>query len=300
MKKSLFICLATGLFTLYSFAPKQTSDFAGNKLRGKVKAYTYSYFTVKRDSLDNAQLHLFNRESKQFDVSGNVLVTRQYDADSTERARFEYSYNEKGQTQQGKSFNKKGSLMAQYSYLYDKKGNLTELRVKNFPSGVTYKTVKTYDAKGNMIQDDHYNTAGVLSKSFARRYDAKGHLVWENLEAGDGIAESYEYDRKGNRTVRNRLGADGTVREKHVSVYDKAGSKTEEAIYNETNQLLRKYTFVYDRYLNRVEENTFSPDSLITRTIFKYTYDKAGNWLTDSAFENNQFIYLKKQDLQYY
>ncbi len=300
MKKSALFFTVIGLMVLCSFSPKQISDFAGNKLKGKLKSYIYSHFLVKYDSLDNASLVLFSKESKQFDLAGNILVSRQYNTDGSERAKFEYSYNENGQTVEGKSFNKNGSLMAQYSYVYDKKGNLTEQRVKNFPSGVTYKTVKQYDGRGNMIQEDAYNGAGILTKSFVRKYDRKGHVIWRDFEAGDGIAESYKYDGKGNRTERNRLGADGVVKERHISVYGKTGAKTEETIYNENKQLLRKYTYAYDSHLNLTAENIYDPDSLIGQTIFKYTYDKTGNWLTDSAFENSKFTYLKKQDLEYY
>lgn len=124
-------------------------------------------------------------------------------------------------------------------------------------------TLKVYDRAGRMVR--------VISDSGATTYEYYPNGNKMNVVYPDGARADYSYYPNSKlATLTNRLG-DGSILESYSYQYDGAGnqiSKTE-------NKGTTEYTYDSLNRLNTVKE----PSGRIT----SYTYDKAGNRLTESV-----------------
>lgn len=208
-----------------------------------------------------------------------------------------YSFNDKGNKIEENIYRADGSLDAsgsgKYNYKYDDKGNMIEENYyrsyydkssNGWISSPNYeKNIYKYDNKGNMIEENLYDEPkGSLFAKYICKYDDKGnnieddYYMYINGDSLKSIFHIFKYDDKENIIEHNEYQADGSLYYKFIYNYDNIGNKIEEKCY------------IY----------TISP-SLDYNYYYKYVYDKTGNWIKKTTFENDIPEKITEREIKY-
>jgi RHS repeat-associated protein len=129
-------------------------------------------------------------------------------------------------------------------YSYDSDGRLTELR----------------DGAGNLLDKYTYNGAGQLVRT----------------DTGNGASTTYTYDAAGNVTEILNKNADGSVGSRFDYTYDEDGLVTAEATPD------GDWSYSYDATGQLTHAVFASTNSAIQSQDIRYTYDAAGNRISES------------------
>ena len=258
------------------------------KLRGPVKSLNESCYKPGKTS-DSLTLSL--DQSELFDTSGKLVYS----------------------TYMG--------LIADTSvYLYDQNGAHTETRIVYGPGQLPREVTFKYDKRGgtqiysdkNIWYVDSIETTNDGKNKTRLTYDGGGELlVREKFDDKDNIISStdYHYNRKNayiydsnkNRIEEKRSNRLGIPYGRLVRKYNSNNCLTNIILYNGWGNIICKKAFDYDSLGNKkkIIEYIEKPKQTIT-LIYTYTYDKFGNWLTKTQYENGKATEITKRIIEYH
>ncbi len=205
--------------------------------------------------------------------SKNFLVTENLKGKVKTMTETFYPIEEKdGKFEQGKMWFKA-------CYKVDEAGKKTEWVELNADSTVRWKAISKYGAGNREEECDGYKPDGSLD--------------WKSV---------YKYDENGNKIEEEETNAGGVKNYKIVFVYNQQGVRTERYFYTADGALYSKSAYVFDNAGNLQEEDVYDKDgTLKTKTVSKYdNLDKAGNWLRQVQYANDNPAMVSEREISYY
>lgn len=263
-------------------------------------------------------------EEEQYDQNGNTTYYVAYNPYNSKIS--ETFYNEKGNISEERYFDEYGYMSNRYCYEYDDRGNQISYAGYDSGNNLSFIYEYVYDDKNNMISSIEYNGLGEIVYKQEWTYSDDDKVLWNAYylyEAGELTrcdAYQYAYDEQGNETLYLYITNDGiqnTYSYERISSYEYDNEKIQK-IYNtftekQYDEIINSYTNVrtneYDgenlvSWRCEAEDGTITDEMystyenglLITETYVDenmdycssdYTYDSAGNILTETMFYGN-------------
>ncbi len=288
MRTKFKIIALSILFCIYSCTKLKKDNYCTeNNMKGHVKSITENNFkaisrfgTIEKgdkvcndsESIDDTYICF----QFLFDLNGNIIELNRFKSDGTLDSKSTYKYDEKGNNIEENYFETDGSLNTKWINQYDNKDNIVSKYEYNLVGTIHSKERYKYDEKGNLIET--YTRYPDSPKEFDRenyKYDEKGNIIeiygigYSSLIGEGESKRNYKYDEKGNIIEENYYG--------NVTSY-KYNSKNDLTEINEYNS--------YGKLSNNL--------------IFKYEYDKIGNWIKKITFLNKIPKYVTERHIEYY
>ncbi len=197
----------------------------------------------------------------KFDEHGNTEFTESYAEDGNVCiTSYEYIYDENGNVLSDKAY-VDGELFSESTYVIDDEG-YPVLQTSSIFAHEDSTLVYEYNIQGDMIR-------------FVE-YDASGSIANE-------MTYHYEYDEN-NETIAYRAFLNEALNEEFEYVYNDEGLTypAKMTYYNEdgTSEVTEQ-----DADYNTLRETKYAADgSVITETVYEYTYDSDGNIILTKAF----------------
>ena len=319
MKKLVLIFALTSLFCVAGFGQTKKTSWESNRLQGKVKEFKRATYSVAGNSgavtkgkrLDDRHA-VFNRKGSyviitdhrftdnklrlteilEYDDNDNCIAST-YDADGNLLWKIIYRYDKGEQS----SYDSKGNLNRKFVSTYDDKGNRIEESEFNADGNLNEKSVHKYDDNGHHIETILYDSEGHLEQKDIFKRDKEGTVEVSTYDADDNFLckEIYKYDNK--RCVENsHYDADGNLSYTLVYKYDDNGNMLEDSRYDGS-----RLFFKYDDKGNRVEERIHAPDGSLSKiTVFRYNFDRKGNWVVKTTYENDIPTEVEERTIKYF
>ncbi len=200
-----------------------------------------------------------------------------------------------------------GGFWDNCKYLFDSKGNKIEEYSYNLNGSLYDKTTFQYNTNGNIIKANIYNSDTILYRKTIYKYDANGKLIEELCGTSFGTLEgkvNYKYDYRGSMIEFNFKSLDGRLKSKATYKYNANGDVIKFCIFNSDGSN-SKTSYKYDANGNKIEENCTSDgrkkiDKYKYREIYKYEYDKKGNWIRKITYRNNVLEKITERTIEYF
>jgi hypothetical protein len=196
-----------------------------------------------------------------------------------------------------------GDTISRIVSKYNKQGNEVEYYYYN-STKLEWKSTSKVNDDGKVVESTNYGEDGTVYNSIALKYNEKGNLIEkDSYFTNSSLNEKniYKYDENNNRIEYNRYTSDGALFTKYAYQFDNKGNYIELEIYL-GNNLDSKFKCKYDDNNNLIEEKVYRPNGAIIREDeYKYDdYDKTGNWLSQTQFEQGKPKSIKRHEIQYY
>ncbi len=176
-----------------------------------------------------------------------------------------------------KNFDQDGKTIDELLYNFEGAGNhfIPKYNEKNEKTAMycyvensdklIYRWVYSYNEKGLKTKDEIYDSSNKLTLERFFKYDEKGNKI--------------------ERTQKYAYNPDTTI-SKRTFEYNDSGQNTRITTYDPFGKTVKShYDFAYDKKGNKIEENILNPDGKITsKWIYKYEFDKQGNWIKKTEF----------------
>src|SRR6056297_779225 len=204
-----------------------------------------------------------NDSRKYFNRDVNVINTYESEPDGVLRLRstVEYGIN--------------GNEIEVFNYMPD--GNLRDTSIYKYDGNVIEKTSYDADWRSGDISD-------------LRTYECDENVIVIKLLNSDRslrYKEVYEYNDKGNRTVRRSFTFDGSLDGEFTYKHDENGNVIEEV----NNSTQRKDVHEYNDKGDIILEKTYNSEYHTHEYKYEYEYDKIGNWVQQIKFKDGQATY---------
>ncbi|MBE5873233.1 MAG: tetratricopeptide repeat protein [Lachnospiraceae bacterium] len=263
-------------------------------------------------------------EEEYFDQNGNTTYYVAFNPYNNKIS--ETYYNEQGNISEEIYYDEYGYMNNRYCYEYDNNGNQISYAGYDSGDNLIYKYTYQYDDKDNIINTTEYNGLGEIVYSQEWNYTDDGKTLWNayyQYEAGELIsAQSYQYayDDQGNETLYLYVSNDGiqnTYSYESINSYEYSNDKIQKITNTVTEKQYDEIIYSYSQVrINEYDgENLISwrceaEDGTITDEMYStyengllinetyidenkdycssdYTYDSAGNILTETMFYGN-------------
>lgn len=278
-----------GMFAMFTIALFLLSSISKDgKFKGGVKCVTTNEENISYDSTNKPYIMSSSKSYSEYDRRGDHVLSINYRSDN---------YFDKN------------------IYLYDTLGLLISRRyflVNNNDTIYSLYEIHTYDEIGREIKFAKYQNRfkkledsitylynDIVDSVIKSEYDSKGKLV---------KAERYRYDKKLKSLITFNYKKRGRFLVKEVSgqgnksivIQDKKMKPIGSEYYNPDDILVSRNQYYYNKRGDIRISKAYSHDTLTTTYTYYYTYDKRGNWITDSTFINNKLIEVAKRVIEYY
>ncbi|MRM82250.1 hypothetical protein [Riemerella anatipestifer] len=183
----------------------------------------------------------------------------------------EYRFHEQGHKVEEIWYRLDNSSL-KWTYKYDSVRKRIEACATPDDYFFTYK----YDEQSNKTEVNKY-IDGIWVWEERFKYDTQNNLIEAIIfHLGDLYGQkNYQYDAQGNRIEVNTYVPDGSLYNKKVYRYDEKGNEIEVKTYNSYGRLESKQAY-------------------------QYQYDKQGNWIKKTEYEDNKPIQITEREIQYY
>ncbi len=161
-----------------------------------------------------------------------------------------------------------------------------------------FKSIFTYDSLGQLSKGTEYDHKEKVTFQWTYKHHVSENRIEENRSFPNGTSFStinYLYDPMGNLIEEKHKLEQTQNYFRWVYQYDAGGRKTEESYYlsrpeaqeGKMKSLLNfRVVFLYDSQDNLIKETRFNAaGQAISNKHFQYTYDKTGNWISQTAEE---------------
>jgi hypothetical protein len=271
---------------------------------------------------------LEHRYKAVYNEKGQLLEETKFDKGITPVTKYVYGYDKKG-SQIGRSlFSQNNTLLEKYIFQYDTAKRITDsIRLDSY-GNVIMKCTWQYDREGRRTKTRlFWNDSLVHTKEF--EYNKKGKLIRETKNPAPGNDPNlivYSYDAKGNRIMVDKHFTDEQADRKELYVYDSSGNivgctylakdeknkveitrifdkrkKMIEQVRYEAGVIYNRYIYKYDDKGNELETDIYNgSDKIPYHMTWKYEYDKNGNWIQKTLFENGMPGETIKREIEYY
>jgi len=246
-----------------------------------------------------------------YDDRGNMIEKMYFGSDGSLGTKDTYTYDIKGKMTGWKAFNNDGSLNLKNSiketWNYDLNGNITE-NCDFSSDSLIRKGTYNYDDKVNLVEVNHYGANGTLKSKEKYIYDSKRNKIEWDVYLSDGNLSGkhlYNYDSNGNVIEEKTYKAEGILQTIKTCKYDSKNNMIEEDFHGDgIIYIFKKIAYnsksKYDNNNNKIENIFFNDSGLKTKTTYKYEFDKTGNWIKQTTFENDIPTELHKRKIEYY
>ena len=223
------------------------------------------------------------------------------------------------------AFNKTGSYIVSDAYLpksrvneyfcqYDRKGNLIQMQSGTLQNDIRITLYKhRYDAYGRVIESIIYHNNETKPATTIYKYLPTSEKVIEYVDDKElnlntridtqhycNIEQEYS---KFNYKKKIRYKEVDTILGKNfnkIILYNKNMDPTKIYSYNRNDSLHNIGYFEYDTNHNILCSKIYQKDKLVHKTTHSYIYDKVGNWITDSIYDDNNLTHILKRRYEYY
>ncbi len=270
MKNIIPLILVCLVITSPVFAQKKKTDCEERDLKGKVKSIKLSGSIRYKNSGTWTKWTNSTPETSLFNDSGKVTE--------------EYFYN----------VNKSLSYKRNYTY----EPQVKEVNSFDADGKRTAKTVYKLDTLGNVIEEIQYNADGSPSINYTFKYNEKGNPIERTAQKADGSmpeSQRWKYDSDDNMIESTGLWSAYTY------TYDEQGNRIGENFFMPLGNLKLTKTFSYDDKGNKIEENKYNAgEELKEHNIWKYEYDKAGNWIKKIQSSEGEDFSIEERVIEYF
>lgn len=161
----------------------------------------------------------------------------------------------------------KGKLLKKDVFNYSN-GKLHETLTYNGSGILIEKTVRTYDDIGRLAAEIYYDPTNAVART-TYKYDTKNQPIEIAFFLADG--------RKATAPVGPCLGA-----HRVTFVYNKKGQAIAKTAFEDNGMQKKSYRWKYDGSGSVIEYLTKTEDSTVN-FVYKYEFDKNGNWIKQIA-----------------
>ncbi len=277
---------------------------------------------------------LQNRFTYRYDNKGNKIGWMSYvTAADTSTARGSYTYDDKGRITSDTLYDAKGKLIQWSAYVFDEQSHISK-EVHFYVHGEKLTDTYDYDMNGNKIMDTKTGADGstksitkfrcsgdgkitevnILSDSGSDyepleqcKYDTYGNRIEDVKFVGGKVATKslYSYGNLGSNTEEESIyRADGSLEVKMDYIYDDKGTCIEKEMYKSDTAIFERWTYKYDAQKNKIEEEFYgsADPTLVDNFAIKVQieYDKAGNWVKETGYQNNEPVSITEREIVYY
>jgi len=303
---------------------KIKNDLTEKNLKGKIKSLAESHYDIVEKFGDMQKGNLQNKIVYQYNSNGKETENATYyESGSKPASKNTTKYDVKGNKIQLSIYDFEGTVI--FNYKYDSKGNLTEESQPNF-SKIVYKyneqnklidkseykkyikgfqleskDIFKYDERGNQIEWASYKGDGSLYSKTQYKFDSNNNLIELLYKSPDGKSDSRvtkKYDVSGNEIEYSSYDSKGRLSDHSSKKYNDNGTVSESyRSYSYESDPNTKYTEIYrsDNNGNQIEYSFGT-----SRTTYKYEFDKLGNWLKKTEFQNDKATSVTERTIQYY
>ena len=215
-------------------------------------------------------------QTDYYDPQGLILERVQGGKDTSQGLwplRFTYVYNQDGRRVAEVIRDARGELVKETRAVYDAQGNRSA-ELSAWGDG-TFENVSLYDydESRRLRRGLHYNAVQVVNRNLYA-YDAAGRLTRERFE------RNYRYDAAGHQIVttdRFDVGHDVAIS------YDERGHVQQKIVSDLRGRRQGHSEFLYDDRGSQIDERSYDAAGRLTdRKTYRYVYDTAGNWITET------------------
>ncbi len=270
------------------------SDVQKENLRGKVKGYATTTFTVVRIDGKLKKGREIHTTTKQYSDKGNLLEYTSTEGDDTVLGdqyihtiaeKRTYKYDNNGVLVGNNRYNGKGLLEDSISYKVDSRGNRIDWNTYKGDGTLEWNYNREYDNQGNLIESSEYYR-GKLKSRHTYKYDDQLNIIEENFFEGDGrikLKEVFTYDDKKNMIQVIDYNRNGNYQSKYTYKYDSKGNQIEERAYdNEKSDKYKKLVTKYDAENNPIEVTQYSESG---KLVYQCKLDTRGNHTLDITYD---------------
>lgn len=296
---------------------KPKSDLAQKNLKGKIKSLIETRFNTVEKFGEPQKGSLIDKNSHKYNLTGNEIEFVTYGSDGKIESNHTTKYDNKGNKIEVKDYDMPLESNETITYKYDSKNNLIEEVSSN-----DKKTVYKYNSQNRLIDKSEFNkyiNGFKLVGKDTYKYDEKGNQIEFNSYNGDGSLRSKtltKYDNTNNTKEWDSYSSDGTLNSKSLNKYDEKSNLLEIRSYNFKGNLDNISTMKYNEFGIMIEMNTgleykefykydnngneieYSAGG--NKKFYQYTFDKMGNWIKQTEFENNKPTLLIERIIEYY
>lgn len=225
----------------------------------------------------NSSYELSSKTIFKYDLKGNIIEEIEYKSSGDVSRKTISSYNEDGDLIEELQFNADGSNDDRFTYKYEFINNckIIERKAYDKNGNLIVKILFNYSENGKLLELIRYNSNGDLSGREIYKYNNIGKLAEENwISSGGSIYKIfiYKYDDKGDLVETKEY--DGNIN--HI-----------EGIMKYENG-------------NIIEDSEFVNGNLRQRITYTYEFDKIGNWVKQTKFENTFPKYVIEREIKYF
>jgi len=285
------------------------NDLTNENLKGKVKSYTqFVYEAIDRfGEIKKGEIRggVSQNESRKYNKDGNKTEITHYNVDGSSDYKFIYLFDEIENIKSTLTFDSEGELKRKTLQKYGENRNLIEVEESKYSrllGSEKTRTIFKYDNKNNCIEESEYNSSGVLKTKIICKNDHKGNRVEEKKYSGDGKTmgtKIYQYDSNRNIIIEDTYISKGSLPNQVRSRVLK--DSIEILNYSDDKYHRYRYVFNYNENGDMIEESFHESDgSIAWKYIYKYKYDKKGNWIEMIGIRNEIPKYIIVREYEYY
>ena len=275
-------------------ADKPKNDLDQWKLRGPVKVVTETNFAESGKYLTIVT----------FTKDGNVLEQSSFNPDGSLIRKWKYNYNSQNQKQKRYCYVLHDSLSYIFNYYYNTQGNLIATRISNRDTTSQLRTSIYYDGYQNNIEENSFGPKLNLELQIKHQYD-NHHRVIEEVFV-DSVnhhqwKQIHSYHVNGNDEEIADFSFKNDFLKRETFIYSRKNLPLVVCSYDPDNRLVSKISYKYNK-LGDVTEiiKSKTSDNQHEIKLFKYTYDKNGNWTFLSEYNNQKLESLMTRKLEYF
>lgn len=279
----------TGLFcNAQNFNTKKT-DVQELGLLGKVKQLKQDMF-IAQDKFGEiiqgkrfkgtGQVNLF---LTKFDDNGKIVESILYSEEGAQTSKVKTKFN--GNLIEYICYSANDSLVGKIIGKYDSKRNIVETNSYQPDGRIVVRSNFKYDENSNKIEEISEQIDNGFKQRTSNKFDIKGNII-------DSKTESYlKNDSRGWFCISHE-----------TKKYDIKGNNIEIVIIDCVNGAMNRKTIQkFDDKGNIIEGSNYNVDGgLMYKYIYKFDYDKKGNWIKKIDYENEIPKYITIRQIEYY
>lgn len=303
--KKIYVFIASAMMLASCGAPctrvcaelEERQNWEGAQLYGDIASISATSYELAGSYGRTVKVELMSQKLVEFNQRGDVLLSTEYDIDSTLIERHEYRYDERG-------------YLAEYSYqddgykfsrrfLRDNFGSVVERDLLKADGTLEERHTITYDNAGNVVADADFDENNQLQGRNESKYGKANKLVETKRYARSGELvrrDVYTYDAQGRTAEIVSYDVFDNLEGRQVFTYGENGRDNEKITYDARGAIDYRVVERYDERGNLVELSSYD-DKGLTES-FAYVYDDANRILEEKRLTSDGLI-LSQQNFKY-
>ncbi|MDL2254664.1 hypothetical protein LJB78_00080 [Bacteroidales bacterium OttesenSCG-928-J16] len=270
------------------------------------------FFSGCGDSMQKTDIEMENLSGKvrsYQEISYEAIMLDGAAVKGARKREFPWSYDRR------KEFNESGFIVKDchlgsseektfcYKNIYDEKNRKLESIGVDAAGDIKEKTFFQYNEKGEALE--HRSFVGdILKEAGKYEYDSDGNIAAAFFYNASGEMESkeyFQYNEKGFLTEKRILSPENQIENCFIYKRDKKGNMLEMKFFRKDMEPGGTYSYQRDKKGNIVEEHFYhSNGTLLNKTIFRYKYDKQGNWIEKTVLKEKTATFILERTIEYY